>query len=334
MKVAALGRTRMLYDSIQAVRDAGHEIVLIGTCAAAPEYGVTAREFRSLARRLACPFFDDARINRPERLKQIGRARADAAISMNWLTLMGDGVLGAFRHGVINAHAGDLPRYRGNACPNWAILSGEQDIALTLHRMAPELDAGPVLLQRRLPLNDAVYIGDVYRFMEANVPAMFVEVLNGLEAGTISARPQPDDPAASLRCFPRHPQDAQIDWARSAEHLARLVRASAEPFAGAYTWLNGRKLVVWRARAGRLPYPYLGSPGQVAEIRAKDGSVAVVCGDGVLVLEVVQPAGGKRGPASTAIGTARARLGLDLAAELDRLRRRAGTAKSGTRRRT
>ena len=330
MKVAALGRTRMLYDSILRVHEAGHEITLIGTCAAAPEYGVTARDFQRLARRLQCPFFDDARINRPQRLKQLGRARADAAISVNWLTLMGEEALGQFPRGVINAHAGDLPRYRGNACPNWAILAGEREIALTLHRMAAGLDAGPVLAQRRLALDDTVYIGDVYRFMEENVPSMFVEVLNGLQAGTLTERPQPSDPALSLRCFPRRPEDGHIDWARPAEHLARLVRASAEPFAGAYTYLDGRKLIVWRAHAERLPYPYLGAPGQVAEIRGSDGGVAVICGDGVLVLEVVALERGKRTAASAAIRSGRARLGLDLAAEVERLRaaRRGGSRRS------
>jgi methionyl-tRNA formyltransferase len=329
MKVAAFGRTQWLYDSIRAAVARGHEVRLIGTCPAAPEYSVTEGDFRRLADELGCAFFCDSAINRPEYVRMAAESGAEAAISVNWLTLVGEEMRAQFAHGVINAHAGDLPRFRGNACPNWAIIAGESRVVLTLHRMAAGLDAGPILLQRSFPLGPETYIADVYNFIGGSVPQMFVEVLDGLEAGTLRARAQPADPALSLRCFPRLPRDGQIDWAMPAEQIARLVRASAEPFAGAYSFLGADKVVVWRARPGRLPYPYLGAPGQVGERRPAAGEVVVLTGDGLLVLEEVETAASGRRPAAEVIRSARARLGLDAGEEIARLRSEIERLKGG-----
>jgi methionyl-tRNA formyltransferase len=320
MKVAALGRTQSLYDAIQAVRARGHEIVLIGTCPAAPEYRVTERDFEALAAQLGCPFFCDTAINKPEYRAMARESGAEVAISVNWMTLIGADMLGTFPHGVVNAHMGDLPRYRGNATPNWAILNGEPQVVLTLHQMATDLDAGAILLQQAYPLTSTTYIGNVYQFINETLPTLFADLIDGLENGSITPRPQPDDPALSLRCFPRLPVDSQIDWTNPADELARLVRASAEPFAGAYTFWNGEKVIVWRAYPDRLPYPYLGAPGQAAERRTQSGEVVILTGDGVLVLQEVETATEGRKPAAQIIRSLRARLGTSVETELALLR--------------
>jgi methionyl-tRNA formyltransferase len=322
MKFAALGRTLWLFDGIRLAAERGHEPVLVGTCPAAPEYTVAERDFKALARKLGVPFFCDPAINKPKYLALAQKSGAEVAISVNWLTLIGAKMLGAFKHGVVNAHAGDLPRYRGNAAPNWAILNGEKEVAVTLHRMVEELDAGPIFLQRRFPLGPDIYIGEVYEFMNANIPGMFAELLDGLASGSLVPREQPKDPALALRCLPRRPEDGLIDWRRPAEEITRLVRASAEPFAGAYTCLDGRRLVVWRARTGRLPFPHLGVPGQVIEVCQEEGEVLILTGDDLLVLEEVALEGGKRLRAAEVIRSGRARLGLDLEADNVSLRER------------
>jgi methionyl-tRNA formyltransferase len=241
---------------------------------------------------------------------------AAVAISVNWPGLIGPELLDRFPHGVVNAHAGDLPRFRGNATPNWAILAGEDRVVLTLHRMVERLDAGPILAQRPFPLTDATYVGEVYDFMAQAVPELFVEVLDGLEDGSLLPVNQPDDPSLSLRCFPRRPRDSELDWGRPADHLARLVRASAEPFSGAYSFLDGQRLVVWRARPEPVGYPYLGVPGQVIDVRRASGEVAVLAGEGALVLEEVETFAGGRGPAAGQVRSTRARFGMDVTAEI------------------
>jgi UDP-4-amino-4-deoxy-L-arabinose formyltransferase/UDP-glucuronic acid dehydrogenase (UDP-4-keto-hexauronic acid decarboxylating) len=321
VRFAALGRTRIFLDAVLACAGAGHEPVLVGTCAASPEYGVGESDFQRLAERFGCPFFADADANRPEILDLAAHARADVAISMNWLTMIGPDLRSRFAHGVINAHAGDLPRYRGNAVPNWAILNAEREVVLTLHLMSDELDAGPVLLKQGFPLTDDTYIGDVYEFLAAAVPDAFVRALDGLEQGTLRAQSQPDDPALALRCHPRRPEDGLLDWRQPAETLARLVRASAEPFGGAFTHLNGRRLTVWRARASTPATAVVGVPGQVIAIDRSAGTIEVLTGHGTLVVAEVE-ADGVRGPAGEAVSSLRTRLGLNAQLELERIAER------------
>jgi len=313
MKVAALGRTQWLYDSIRACASAGYKIVLIGTNPSQPEYSVTEKDFKHLAKELRCLFFFDKTINRPEYIQMVKQSKAEVAISVNWQTLVGRKMLEQFNYGVINVHAGDLPRFKGNACPNWAIVSGEEKVVLTLHLMDETLDGGAILLQREFPLSANTYIVDIYRFMTESIPPMFVEVLRGLADGTILPRKQTPEMSHSLRCFPRLPRDGEVDWNRSAVDLSRLVHASAEPFAGAYSFIGADKVIFWRAHPETLPYRYLGIPGQVVEIRDSEGSVAILTGEGVLVLEEIEVGGGKRGPASNFIHSTRIRFGLDIA---------------------
>ena len=320
MRFAALGRTHWLYDAARAAVEQGHELVLVGTAPAAPEYRRGVDDFEALARGLGRPFFCDRSAER--HLDAIEATGAEVAISVNWPVLLPGAVLDAFPHGVLNAHAGDLPRYRGNAAPNWAILEGDDKVVLSVHRMSAGLDEGPVLARASYPLGDRGTIADIYAFLDEAVPRLFVALLDELEAGTAPS-PLPLDPeAVPVRGLPRLPVDSLIDWSLSAPEIDRLVRASSEPFAGAYTYLQGKRLTVWRARPESLPYPHLGAPGQVAWLRREAGETAILTGHGVLVLEEVETARHGRRPASEVVASARDRLGLDLGAAVETLEQR------------
>jgi UDP-4-amino-4-deoxy-L-arabinose formyltransferase/UDP-glucuronic acid dehydrogenase (UDP-4-keto-hexauronic acid decarboxylating) len=322
MKFAALGRTRWLFDAISVARSRGHHCVLIATAAASPEYTVKEGDFERLAKEIECLYLYDARLDKPEHLAALGRCGAEIAISVNWPTLIGKAVRDRFPLGVLNAHAGDLPRYRGNACPNWAILNGEPEVTVSIHEMVDELDAGAVFVQDRFPLSEDLYIGDVYRWLDATFPALLAKALDGLEKGTLQPKPQPTDPDRSLRCYPRQPEDGLIDWRLPARQIARLVRASAEPFAGAYTFLDGRLVRVWRAKAGTLPHPSCGVPGQVVQRDPAAGTVAVLTGEGVLIMEEIATEEQGRGSAAVLVRSTRLRFGLDIAREILSLRQR------------
>jgi len=322
VKVAAFGRTQWLRDAILASQRRGHEIVLIGTCPASPEYTIKEADFERLAYAIGCPFFCDTSINRPEYIATAQESGADIAISVNWATLVGREMIEQFRFGVVNAHAGDLPRFRGNAPANWAILLGEKRAVLTLHQMDAELDSGPILLQREFALDDRTYISDVYDFLARSIPEMFAALLDGLAAGTVVPHPQHADPAASLRCLARLPHDGELDWSLPALKLARLVRASAEPFAGAYSFRDTEKVIVWRAHAEEPKHPYVGTPGQVAHVRRDTGEVAVLTKEGFLVLETVETASAGRVPAAEAFKSARIRFGLNVTQEIACLKAR------------
>ena len=299
MRIAVLGRTRFLLDTIHAVRSAGHEVSLIGTCQESPDDGVTIADFEKTARQIGCSFFADHRINSDEILSLLSAACADVALSVNWLTVFQTNAVGAFRFGVLNAHFGELPRYRGNACPNWAIIAGEKRIGLCIHFMKPgELDSGDILVQDAYPLTDSTTVGEFYAFAHRRVPEMFVEAVNKLANEKFEAVSQSQNPSHALRCYPRIPSDSLIHWELTPTKLSALIRASSEPLGGAYTYWNGEKLVVWRAKVGSHACPNHTMLGQVLWRDPQSGEVAVAASDGVLILQEVSMEGKPRVPAA------------------------------------
>lgn len=320
MKVAVIGRTEMLLRSAQAVANAGYDIGVVLTSEKESHYRVGPRDFESFASQQDSAFFETHRITDEDVVDEF--ATCDVAISINWKTLIPPSIINCFEHGIINCHAGDLPRFRGNAATNWAIIAGEEELVYSLHYMEPALDAGPILAQRSMKITDETYIEDIYRYGVNNVPEMYISVLTDINNGTVDARPQSNDPSEVLRCYPRREEDSRLDWTQSAVKLDRIVRASAEPLFGAYTYYNGDKLRVWRSSVEHPDIDYLGEPGQVANRQSDEETVAVVTGNGFLILEMVSTDGEDPQPATDVIRSNRDRLGTAPAEEIHQLRER------------
>ena len=292
MRVAVLGRSRLMLRTARLLHAAGYEIGLVGTCRAEPFYRTDESAFEALAEEVGAPFFNDARINSSERIADLQSSGCEIGVSVNWLTILRESACTAFPRGILNAHAGDLPRFRGNACPNWAILMGEPHVGLCIHQMVPgDLDSGAVYLRDRYPLDSSSYIGDVYEWLERRIPELFLETIARLDRGMIKATPQPTDPTAALRCHPRRPEDARIDWRNDAETINRLVRASSRPFDGAYSYLEGeRRVTVWKASVAAAKIPFLAHPGQVLGPDPV-GSPLIACRNGAICLEDIEVEG-------------------------------------------
>ena len=309
MKVAVIGRTRWLLDAARLVAGRGHAVALVWTCRHEAFTGVGPQDFGAFAAEVGAEFVDTPAIASGNGLARLAAHACHVAISVNWPSLLPRTVLDLFPLGVLNAHAGDLPRFRGNACPNWAILAGEPHVGLCIHRMEPALDAGPVILRERFPLSDATYIGEVYEWLGNRIPVLLADAVDGLGNGALLPRNQSDDPDAGLRAYPRRPEDGRIAWIASTTQILRLVRASSRPFSGAFSTLEGGpKVTIWRAEPERHPGPFLAVPGQVCYRAGEDPVVA--CGDGVIRLTEVEMEG-LAGPAEAkrAIGASlRSRL--------------------------
>lgn len=321
MKFAAIGRTKILLDSIRQAVAAGHICTLIITTPESPESIISASDFEQLAQDIGATFLNTRHINKQESHDIIRASEAQVAISLNWPFLIKADTLNLFSQGIINSHAGDLPRYRGNATPNWAILMGEKSMPITLHFMGEGLDTGDILLQRSMPIIPETRVQDIYDFSAHVVPEMFSEALTTLEKGALQPKPQPADSTLALRCYPRLPQDSFIDWNQSAEKIQRLIQAVSEPFNGAYTYLGYEKLIIWRAYAEQAQTPYLAVAGHVVERRAR-GEIAVATGDGFLIVQEVQLGDGQRCEAGDIIKSVRLRLGMNLADEIAALNQR------------
>ena len=143
MKIGIIGRTHILIETTKMLIQKGHKIGFIYTCRAESHYKANESDFKKLAEDIKCPFFDGLDVN--ANLYLLKETNVDICVSINWMTLLEKKFLSLFKYGVLNAHAGDLPLYKGNACPNWAILNFEDRVGLTIHRMTEELDSGPFL---------------------------------------------------------------------------------------------------------------------------------------------------------------------------------------------
>ena len=309
MKIALLGRTRWLIDAGDALRQAGHSIVAIATAKEEPFYHCGPDDFSALAARSGADFLGVVSLADPTVRDRLALAEADIAVSINWPVIVGSDVINMFPQGVVNAHCGDLPRYRGNACPNWAILNGETKIGLCAHMMEPgALDAGPILLRDYFAVTDNTYIGDVYAWLDQRIPTIIAESISELAQGRLEPVPQPADPALALRCYPRRPEDGRIDWHKPVREIHRLVRASSRPFDGAFTTLeDGQRLTIWRAHPFEHKIPFCAVPGQV--MLRVDGDPVIACGSGALRLEEIEISDSDAGDARSVVGrSVRSRL--------------------------
>jgi methionyl-tRNA formyltransferase len=295
MKVAIIGRTEILYDTALLLRQAGHEVSCILTAKEALEYTRTADDYRRLAAQWNVPFAEGPHIL--EHADFLRATDSDIAVSINYTGVVPQEVIDIFPLGILNAHGGDLPRYRGNACQAWAILNGESRIGLCIHRMiGDELDSGDIIARDYLPIDLNTKVTQAWNWMVERSPALMLEAVEQLarDPDYVLER-QSKNPADALRCYPRRPEDGLIDWNRSASDILRLVNACARPYAGAFCVFQGQHMIVWDACISPTTEErFLAVPGQVTEIC--EGYLDVACGRGKLRLLSIEWGGEEISP--------------------------------------
>lgn len=275
-----MGRTRLLLETGRLIAESNHELVFVMTRKAEDFYTADEKEFEVFSRDRGILFIDAKHPSDASR--QLAEIQADVVLSVNWPNLITQREIDMFPLGILNAHAGDLPRYRGNACPNWAILNFENQIGLTIHRMTAELDAGPYIRKSFFPLDADTYITDVYEWLDYEIPRLFMEVLEVIATEDFTEQSNDIEP---LRTFPRLPSDSKINWGCSTRDVLALIRSSSRPFPGAYCFLNGgnETLRVFRAADFSPKYSFSAMPGTVCEVYK--GNPVVATATGLIVLE-------------------------------------------------
>jgi len=315
MRIVFLGRTQMLMRAIELFENSQHTIAGIGTCAAVAEYFVNESDFENKANELGVPFFCSVRINSQEVREILISMKADIAISVNWLTIIQKETMNLFPFGILNGHAGDLPRYRGNACPNWAIINGEEKIGLSVHFMeSGSLDSGDIVIKKFVDINKNTTIGEIYEQMETLFPKMFLQAVEKIEQmGKAAGTPQGKKREQVLRCYPRIPSDSCIDWNKDCMEIERLIRASGFPFQGAYTFLNGKeKIYIQKADIAEYEFPSLAVCGQVVVRDCENDCVGIAAKDGVILIRQLCDEDHEPCRVTGKIRSMRDRMGMDV----------------------
>lgn len=216
----------------------------------------------------------------------ISSLRPAAVVISSFNRLLPPDILAANRF--INVHYSPLPRYRGRANVNWAIINGEVEAAISIHFVAPGLDVGNILFQELVTIFPVDTAQSIYEqlnaIQERELGAAVIRAISG-DPGRLQ-----DNSQATYGCA-RLPNDGEIDWTRSAVEIDRLIRALSAPFLpGAFTYLQNRRIVIARAEPRENAPVYAGAvPGRVANRSTNDGWVDVLTGEGILRLLDVIP---------------------------------------------
>ena len=218
-------------------------------------------------------------------LARIAAAGTDALVVAAYGLILPNAALDAAPLGAINIHASLLPRWRGAAPIQRALLAGDRETGITIMRMDAGLDTGPILAQERVPITDEDDAQALHDKLAALGARMIVAALADLAAGRARAVPQLEPRATYARKITK--RDAQIDWRSDAGQIERQVRA-LRPSPGAVTHWRGEAMKIWAARCEAAR----GVPGTV--LAAGDAGILVACGEGALRVLQLQRAGGNR----------------------------------------
>ena len=231
-------------------------------------------------------------INDPEAVLALRALSPDLVFCVGWTQLLRREILRLPRLGCVGFHASALPRYRGRAPVNWAIIHGEKETGNTMMLLDEGVDTGDILAQRLFPIDDDDTCATIYDKVARSEDEMIREVLPLIREGRMPQTPQ--DHAAATVMPKRRPADGVIDWSKTTRQLHDWVRALTHPYPGAFTYVNGARLFVWKAR----PSPR--APGVESEAGSNAGwlrlagdppQLVAQTGDGELVLDRVQREG-------------------------------------------
>ncbi|HVN64474.1 MAG TPA: methionyl-tRNA formyltransferase [Candidatus Binataceae bacterium] len=242
------------------------------------------------ANRHGIPTLKPEKIRTREFLGGIEALAPDLLVVAAYGRILPEGVLNAPRIAPINIHASLLPRFRGAAPVEAAILAGDSETGVTLIRMTAKMDAGPVYLKRAIPIAPDDTQGSVKEKLAELGASAVLEGLNLLIAGRLDETPQ--DESLATYCKPVEKNDAVIDWNQPAAQVERMIRAY-DPWPVARTTLDGSPLMIWRAAINAAEPA--GVPGEIISISP---APVVKCGTGALSLLEVQAPGRKRMPAA------------------------------------
>lgn len=242
---------------------------------------------RNLCRDHGVPTLLDVDWKDPREAQRAADLRPDLIFSFYYRDLLPPEVLRLPRLGAFNMHGALLPRYRGRAPVNWAILEGETRTGATLHVMTEKADAGDIVDSESVPIGPDETAIEVQRKVVAAAVKVLARQLAALKAGTAPRRPQ--DVALAFSRGRRTPEDGRIDWSQPAKKVHDLVRAVTHPFPGAFTDAFEEKTWIWKTSLPGLA-AHDAYPGQPF---VQDNRLFVCCGDDRFIeVVVLQPEGG------------------------------------------
>ncbi|MFE3542401.1 methionyl-tRNA formyltransferase [Nocardia sp. NPDC059177] len=276
MRIVSFGFQTWGRKTLQALIDSEHEVVLaVSHPASEDSYkGIWSDSVEELAREHGIPVHLTESAD-AETIDLVKRAEPDVIVVNSWYTWMPAELYNMPRYGTLNLHDSLLPKFTGFSPVLWALISGESEFGLTVHRMDEQLDTGDILVQHRLPIGPTATGTELVLAGMELIPGAVAEGLAALESGTAQWRPQ--DKAERTYFHKRSDRDSRIDWSWDAADLERFVRALSEPYPRAFSYYRGERVEVLAAKISEACYG--GTNGRV--IVQEDGGAVVSGPDAV-----------------------------------------------------
>jgi methionyl-tRNA formyltransferase len=278
------------HEALAELLDLGADVGLVVTHEDAPGEKIWFHSVAALARSAGLPVVTPDDINTDDSVATIAAVKPDFLFSFYYRLMMKTRVLALPSRGALNLHGSCLPRYRGRAPVNWVLVNGESETGITLHEMDEKPDHGAIVAQRRIAIARDDTALSLTRKLAAESRLLLREVYPKLIDGTAPRMPQ--DHTRSSYFGGRKPADGEIDWTRPAESIRNLVRAVTDPWPGACTTLDGRKVLVWWAET--RPATRSGAaPGTVVADDRGGDALLVATGEGLIEIASIAWDGGE-----------------------------------------
>jgi len=298
-----MGTPQAAAVSIERLIGDGHEVVGVYTQPDRPSgrgKKVGYSPVKELALKNGLQLFQPTKVRTQEALQEFRSLGADVAVVVAYGRILPDGFLTAFPNGAINVHFSLLPRYRGAAPVNWAIVNGEAETGVTTMKMDAGLDTGDILLQRTTPIGPKENAIELMHRLSLIGADLLSETLRDL--ASIKPRKQVEGDATLARIMKK--EDGLIDWSMPADQIERRIRGF-QPFPSSYTFHDGHRLTLWSGKVEPLASHVAGTV-----VERSGDRLLIQCGEGtaLAVLEI-QPEGKRRMPVRDFLNGAKLAVG-------------------------
>ncbi len=278
-RILFFGYSEVGHDCLSLLIERGDNVVALVTHEDNPGEKIWFKTPAAAARENGIPVHTPEKAGAPESFERISALRPDLILSVYYRNMIGTKILGLAPLGAFNMHGSLLPKYRGRAPINWAVLNGETRIGMTLHRMVKEPDAGNIVDQDGVDIGPRDTAEQAFRKVLPCARRVLERQIDALLSGT--ARETPQDASQATYFGGRRPEDGRIDWTAPSRQIFNLIRAVTDPYPGAFTDVGQARLMVWWAEPeSPAALGKAGRPGQVLSV----SPLVVATGDGALEL--------------------------------------------------
>ena len=296
MKIIFMGTPDFSVGTLEALVEAGHEVVLAVSQPDKPKGRGKEMQFtpvKECALKYNIPVYQPRRVREAECIEELRKYNADIMVVVAFGQILPKEILEMAPYGCVNVHASLLPKYRGSAPIQWAIINGEEVTGVTTMQMDEGLDTGDMLLKTEIPIEEKETGGSLFDKLAAAGAKLCVETLEALQNKTVTPIPQGETTTAYAKMLDK--QLGNIDWTKRAVQIERLIRGLT-PWPSAYTDWNGKVMKIWDAEVDFEKVETVeiveARPGTIVKVE-KD-AFYVHTGDGLLKVLELQIPGKKR----------------------------------------